>query len=87
MRHAILGHDIESAVRVRQRLNRMADGWILDALVEDEVRALRAVTKHVTQEELEAAVGVLVAANKLVIMGTGHASVLVDLLTIRLRRS
>jgi DNA-binding MurR/RpiR family transcriptional regulator len=87
VRRTVLGHDIDSAARMRERLARMAEGRILDAIVESEVRALRAVAGHVTQEQLEAAADAVIAAEQVLIMGTGHASVLVDLLTLRLRRS
>jgi len=87
LRRAVLQYDIDSAARMRRRLSRMTEGGILDALIESEVRALRAIPKHVTRDRLDAGVQALIAANTVMIMGTGHASVLVDLLTLRLRRS
>lgn len=87
VRRAVLGYDVDSAARMRERLTRMADGRVLDALVESEVRALRAITGHMPQDRIEAAADALIAAKQVMIMGTGHASVLVELLTLRLRRS
>ena len=76
----------EPAERVQRRLDRIADGAILEKLVESEAAALGALPRHVTADQLERAAKALSAAAHIYIFGRGHASSLVDLVDRRLRR-
>ncbi|WP_422367421.1 MurR/RpiR family transcriptional regulator [Pelagibius sp.] len=82
-----LTSDGDPALRVRQRLDKMGDGSLLEAVIESEIEALRDVPTHIAQEQIDAAVDALMAAKEIRIFGRGHASALVDLLTRRLTRS
>ncbi|GIG35614.1 MurR/RpiR family transcriptional regulator [Cellulomonas pakistanensis] len=72
--------------RVRGRLERHPDD-VLRGLVEDEVAALGEVTRHVTQSELDDLADRIADAGRVHVFGHGNATVLVELLVRRLRRS
>lgn len=76
----------EPAERVQRRLERIADGAILEKLVESDVAALNALPRHVKANDLERAAGCVRDAAHIYIYGRGHASSLVDLVDRRLRR-
>ena len=76
----------EPAERVQRRLEQIADGAILETLVESEVAALGALPRYVTADDLERAAACVHDAAHIYIYGRGHASSLVDLADRRLRR-
>ncbi len=76
----------EPAERVQRRLERIADGAILEKLVESEVAALSALPRHVSADDLERAAACVRGSGHIYIFGRGHASSLVDLADRRLRR-
>lgn len=72
--------------RVRRRLDHTGDAGILDALVDDELAALRDLPRQVPQDVLDAAAAILVAARHRYVFARGNSTVLGDLLVRRLRR-
>lgn len=86
LRQNLLEADAEPAKRVKQRLSQMTE-HILVGLVQSEIRALEQLPQQVTQEQIEHAVRCIQQAKRIVICGTGHASALVELLSLRLERS
>jgi DNA-binding MurR/RpiR family transcriptional regulator len=76
-----------AAERVQRRLEQVADGDLVEALVRDETAALREVPRQVAQQDLDRAAELLLGARQRFVFGRGNASVLVDLLVRRLRRS
>ncbi|WP_112322859.1 MurR/RpiR family transcriptional regulator [Oceanibium sediminis] len=71
----------------QQKLHRIETGSNLAALVESEIAALSAVTKSVTQDQIDAAADMLVRAGVVHIVGRGSAAPLTAHLDRRLRRS
>lgn len=72
--------------RVRGSLDRHPDD-VLRGLVEDETAALAELPRHVTQGELDDLADRIARASTVFVYGQGNATVLVDLLVRRLRRS
>lgn len=72
--------------RVRGRLQRHPDD-VLGGFVEEELAALAELPRHVAQEELDDLAGRIAAARQVFLYGHGNATVLVELLERRLRRS
>jgi len=74
------------AQRVRSRLERGGTQDVLGVFVDDEVDALRAVTLHVRQDELDALASDVLAARDVYLFGQGNAVILVEQLGRRLTR-
>lgn len=72
--------------RVRGRLERHPDD-VLGGFVDDEIAALAELPRHVTQDEIDDLARRIVAAGHIALFGHGNATVLVELLERRLRRS
>lgn len=72
--------------RVRERLDGHPDD-VLRGLVDDEVAALAEVPRHVTQDELDDLADRIAGAGRVLVLGQGNATALVELLVRRLRRS
>lgn len=77
----------DPAERVRLRLDKMSDGSILAALIESEVRTLRRLHEHISQQQIDRAARAIIGASRIVLYGRGHSTALVDLMARRLRRS
>ncbi|WOF22241.1 MurR/RpiR family transcriptional regulator [Microbacterium betulae] len=72
--------------RVRGRLERHPDD-VLGGLVDDEIGALAQLPLHITQGELDDLAARIAGAGHVHLFGHGNATVLVELLARRLRRS
>lgn len=72
--------------RVRGRLERHPDD-VLGGFVDDEIAALAELPRHVTQDEIDDLARRIAAAGHIALFGHGNATVLVELLERRLRRS
>lgn len=79
--------ELDVAVRMRHRLEHIGTGSVLEAVVESEVRAIAAIPRQVSQEQIDAAVGLLHQARRIVVFGTSHAGTVAALLARRLVRS
>lgn len=70
--------------RIQRRLarsNSFAD------LIEDEIEALRALTDSLSDEQLNEAASLIIGARRVFLYARGHATLLVELMDRRLRRS
>lgn len=76
-----------AASRMRTRLQRVASGRVLQALVDSEIRAMQDLPGQVSDAQLEAAARLVVKADRILVCGTGHAATLSALLALRLDRS
>lgn len=72
--------------RLRGRLDRHCDDEVLPAFVADEIAALSALPRHVSQPEIDALADQVLAAGEVFLFAHGNATVLVDLLARRLER-
>ena len=72
--------------RIRGRLERHA-GDVIGGFVDDEIAALAALPQHVTQDDIDDLAARVIAAGHVYLFGRGNATVLVELLERRLRRS
>ncbi|MBT3359733.1 MAG: MurR/RpiR family transcriptional regulator [Rhodospirillales bacterium] len=75
------------ADRVRKRLAKMADGSILQSLIDSEIGALQALPDYISQDQMIETAQTLIAADGIGVFGAGHASALADLVARRLNRS
>lgn len=75
---------VDSADRVARRLARSHN---LEDLVSDEIKALEQMTSVISQEQLNRAATDLVQANHIFLFARGHATLLVEFMDRRLRRS
>jgi DNA-binding MurR/RpiR family transcriptional regulator len=87
LRSDVISEVDSAAGRIRGRLDRMAQGSILDALVESEVRTLMALPKQIDGTTMTAAAEALRDARRIFLFGQGHASSLTNLFARRLNRS
>jgi DNA-binding MurR/RpiR family transcriptional regulator len=78
---------IGPAERVRRRLEGAEGDGLLGRLVADEIAALAELPHQLGQEELDEAARILAGARRVFLFGQFHATVLVELLDRRLRRS
>ena len=72
--------------RIRGSLERHPDD-VIGGFVDDELTALSALPQHVTQHDLDDLTAHVIAAGHVYLFGRGNATVLVELLERRLRRS
>ncbi|GMA32058.1 MurR/RpiR family transcriptional regulator [Litorihabitans aurantiacus] len=72
--------------RLRGRLERHPEDDVLASFVSDEVAALEALRRHVTQADLDELADRVLAAREVLLFGQGNATVLVELLARRLDR-
>lgn len=79
--------ELDLAVRMRDRLDRIGSGSVLEAVVASEVKVLSAIPQQVSQEQIDQAVRLLLGARRILVFGTSHAGVLATLLARRLVRS
>lgn len=75
------------AERVRERLAHMSRGSILSALVHSEITALQQLPNLITQADIERAAKAIIKARRIYVFGRNHAVALMQLMTLRLRRS
>lgn len=75
---------VDSADRVSRRLARSHN---LEDLVSDEIRALEAMTTVISQEQLNQAAIDLIQARHIYLFARGHATLFVEFMDRRLRRS
>jgi len=75
------------ADRIRKRLEKIADGSILQSLIASEINALQAIPEYISQNQMTDAAQALIEADGIGVFGTGHASALADLVARRLNRS
>lgn len=75
------------AERVRRRLAGVETTSLLISLVGDEIAALHELTQTITQEQLDEVARRMCAARRIFLFGRGHATILVELMDRRLRRS
>lgn len=87
LRNEVISEVDSAAGRIRGRLDRMAKGSILDALVESEVRTLMSLPKQIDQATMISAAEMLRDARRIFLFGQGHASSLTNLFARRLTRS
>lgn len=71
--------------RVRGRLDRHPDD-VLRGFVDDEIAALTALPRHITQTEIDDLATRIAGADHVFLFAHGNATVLAELLTRRLRR-
>lgn len=76
-----------SAERVRERLEQMSRGSILEALVHSEIAALEQLPQILDQASIDASVHAIMNARRIHVFGRNHAIALMHLLTLRLQRS
>ena len=79
--------DTSPAERIRRRMAHTAEASILETLVADEIAALQELTQVTSQAQLDLAAQKLCAARRIFLFGRGHATILVELMDRRLRRS
>lgn len=79
--------ELDLAVRMSDRLHRIGSGSVLEAVVASEIKVISAIPQQVAQEQIDEAVGLLLAARRILVFGTSHAGVLATLLARRLVRS
>jgi DNA-binding MurR/RpiR family transcriptional regulator len=75
------------AERVRERLAHMSSGSILAALVHSEVAALQQLPELIFQADIDRAARAIIKARRIYVFGRNHAVALMQLMTLRLRRS
>jgi DNA-binding MurR/RpiR family transcriptional regulator len=75
---------VDSAERIRRRLG---DTEVLASLVSDEIAALQELLHTVSQQQLDQAAKILIAADRVFLFARGHATALVEYSDRRLRRS
>jgi DNA-binding MurR/RpiR family transcriptional regulator len=75
---------VDSAERIRRRLG---GAEVLAPLVADEIAALQELLNTVSQEQLNRAADLLIAAERVFLFARGHATALVEYTDRRLRRS
>jgi DNA-binding MurR/RpiR family transcriptional regulator len=80
-------HELDLAVRMSNRLDRIGSGSVLEAVVASEVKVLSAIPQQVAQAQIDQAVRLLLRARRVLVFGTSHAGVLATLLARRLVRS
>jgi DNA-binding MurR/RpiR family transcriptional regulator len=79
--------ELDAAVRMSSRLDRIGGGSVLEAIVESEVKVLSAIPRQVSQAQVEAAVRLLAGAGRILVYGASHGAMLAALLARRLTRS
>lgn len=79
--------DIDTAQRLRERLDQMGERSVLEALVESEIRALADLPRQVPAAAMRLAAELLRDAGERLVLGEGHLVSLADLFARRLRRS
>jgi DNA-binding MurR/RpiR family transcriptional regulator len=84
---ADLTNDAAPAERVRRSLAHAEDTTVLQSLIANEVAALQNIAEHIQQPQLDEASLVLRHARRVFVFGRGHATILVELMDRRLRRS
>jgi DNA-binding MurR/RpiR family transcriptional regulator len=75
------------AERVRERLEHMSNGSILEALVQSEIAALEQLPGILDQASIDASVQAIMRARRIHVFGRNHALALMHLMTLRLQRS
>lgn len=73
--------------KVRRRLDSIEQGSILENLVESEIAAIAAVTKTLSQEQIDKAADILAGSGSIFVVGRGSAVPLVAHFDRRLRRA
>lgn len=77
---------VGSGDRIRAELHESRQAGVLDSLLGAELESLAAVTRHITQDQIDDVADRLVSARKVFLFARGNSSVLADLLDRRLRR-
>ena len=84
---ADLGHGLTGAGdRFRAELREHRDQGVLDSLLASELDSLAAVSRHVTQDQIDGAADAIIGARRVFVFARGNSTVLADLLDRRLRR-
>jgi DNA-binding MurR/RpiR family transcriptional regulator len=86
LRTDLLG-DTSPAERVRRRLAGIETDSLLVSLVNDEIAAMQELTTTISQEQLDDVARQMCAARRIFLFGRGNATILVELMDRRLRRS
>jgi DNA-binding MurR/RpiR family transcriptional regulator len=79
--------ELDSAVRMASRLDRIGGGSALEAIVASEVKVLTDIPRQVSGDQITAAADLLARARRIVLFGISHAGWLASLMARRLVRS
>jgi DNA-binding MurR/RpiR family transcriptional regulator len=73
--------------RIRNQLARASEQSILETLIQRESALIAGIARHVQQAQIDQAARMLIRAERIFVHASGNATVLVELMTRRLRRS